>query len=107
MNRGDVVEVDWQYTDMSGSKVHMNAITAKVQNGRLDLETPPDWPEGCPVIIEPLTDRAEKIGLDESEWRNDSASLADWDDWIKTIEPLELTPDEVASLTMTCPASLG
>ena len=36
----------------------------------------------------------EKIGIDEPEWRDDPESLADWETWIKTIEPFELTPDE-------------
>jgi len=75
----------------------MNAIKGMVQNGRLDLETPPDWPEGCTVLIEPLPEVSEKIGLDESEWRDDAAGLADWDEWIKTFEPLEFTPDEVVA----------
>jgi hypothetical protein len=39
----------------------------------------------------------EKIGIDESEWRDDLASLSDWDAWIKTIEPLEFTPEEQAA----------
>jgi hypothetical protein len=38
----------------------------------------------------------EKIGLDESEWRDDPASLADWEAWVKAIQPLELTQEEEA-----------
>jgi hypothetical protein len=74
----------------------MTTITGVVKNGRIDLATPPDWPEGCPVLIEPLP-TAEKVGLDESEWRDDPAALADWEAWIKTIEPLERTPEEEAA----------
>jgi hypothetical protein len=75
----------------------MNAIKGIVQNGRVNLETPPDWPEGCAVLIEPLPDVPEKIGLDESEWRDDPGSLADWEAWIKTIEPLEFTAEEIVA----------
>src|SRR4051794_18638416 len=72
----------------------MNAIQSIVKNGRVEVATPPDWPEGCAVLIEPLSAAGDKLGLDESEWRDDPASLADWEAWIKTIEPLEFTPDE-------------
>jgi hypothetical protein len=72
----------------------MNAIKAVVQNGRIDLATPREWPEGCEVIIEPLPVTRDSIGLAESEWRDDPASLADWEAWIKTIEPLVFTPEE-------------
>ena len=41
---------------------------------------------------EPAVGRAaaagEKIGLDESEWEDSPEALADWDAWIKTIEPM-------------------
>ncbi len=76
----------------------MNAIKSIVKDGRVSLDAPPDWPEGCAVIVEPIPAAGEKIGIDESEWRDDPASLADWDAWIKTIEPLEFTPDEDAAL---------
>jgi hypothetical protein len=72
----------------------MEAIKATVRSGRLELDTPPDWPEGTEVLIEPMNTRGEKIGIDESEWSNDPASLADWEAWIQTIEPLEFTPAE-------------
>ncbi len=75
----------------------MTTITGVVRNGRIDLPTPPDWPEGCPVLIEPLPLATDKIGIDESEWRDDAASLADWEAWIQTIESLEYTPEEVAA----------
>src|SRR4051812_2621264 len=72
----------------------MSAIRAIVNDGRLEVEAPPDWPDGTEVRIEPMTP-AEKIGIDESEWRDDPAALADWAAWIETIEPLEFTPEEV------------
>jgi hypothetical protein len=40
-----------------------------------------------------------KIGIDESEWRDDPTALAECEAWIKTIEPLELTPEEEANAT--------
>ena len=58
------------------------------------MATPADWPEGCPVLIEPVSAAAEKIGLDEAEWRDDPESLADWEAWLQTLEPLQFTPEE-------------
>jgi hypothetical protein len=75
----------------------MTAVKGTVKNGRVEVETPADWPEGCTVLIELLPGVREKIGIDESEWRDDPASLADWEAWIKTIEPLEFTPEEEAA----------
>jgi hypothetical protein len=75
----------------------MTVIKSVVKNGRIDLAASADWPEGCEVVIEPLPRAADKIGLDESEWRDDPAGVADWEAWIKTIEPLEYTPEEEAA----------
>jgi hypothetical protein len=75
-------------------RTSMDAIRATVRLGRLELDAPPDWPEGTEVLIEPMNRRWEKIGIDESDWSDDPASLADWEAWIQTIEPLELTPEE-------------
>ncbi len=75
----------------------MNAIKTTVHNGRIELDVPGDWPEGCSVLIEPVPASGQKIGLDESEWCDDPASLADWEAWLKTIEPLEFTPEEEAT----------
>jgi hypothetical protein len=75
-------------------RTQMDAIRATVKSGRLELDAPPDWPEGTEVFIEPMNTQCEKIGIDESEWSDSPASLADWQTWIQTIEPLEFTPEE-------------
>ena len=75
----------------------MNAIRATVKSGRLELDAPPEWPDGTQVLIEPTT-TSRVIGIDESQWSDDPDSLADWDAWIKTIEPLEFTSEERARI---------
>jgi hypothetical protein len=75
----------------------MTVVKGVVRNGRVEIAAPADWPEGCAVVIEPLPGVREKIGIDESEWRDDPASVADWEAWLKTIEPLEFTPEEEAA----------
>jgi hypothetical protein len=75
----------------------LDAIRATVKSGRLELDAPPEWPDGTQVLIEPAT-TSPVIGIDESQWRDDPDSLADWDAWIKTIEPLEFTSEERARI---------
>jgi hypothetical protein len=74
----------------------MDAIRGTVKSGRLELETLLDWPDGTEVRVELTLIPPEGMGINESAWRDDADSLADWESWIKTIEPLEFTPDEVA-----------
>ena len=76
----------------------MDAIRAIIKGGRLELQVPPDWPDGTEVVIAPTQTPVEKIGIDESEWRDDPASLADWKAWIKTFEPLEFSPEEAVRI---------
>ena len=76
----------------------VNAIKAVIKDGRLELQAPPDWPDGTEVLIEPTTAPVRDIGLDESEWRDGADDLADWDAWIKTVEPLEFTAEEAARM---------
>jgi hypothetical protein len=72
----------------------MNAIKATWVNGQIVPVEPVDWPEGSELVVEPMTAHAEKIGLDESEWRDDADALAEWEAWLPTIEPLALTFEE-------------
>jgi hypothetical protein len=75
----------------------MNAIRAKWTKGQIVPAEPVDWPEGSELLVEPVMP-SEKIGLDESEWRDDAEALADWEAWVKTIEPLEFTDEERQSM---------
>ena len=72
----------------------MNVIKATVKSGRLELHTPLDWPNGTEVLIEPTVAGSQGFGIDESQWRDDAESLADWDAGIKTIKPFDFTPEE-------------
>ena len=75
----------------------MNAVKATWTGGRILLREPISWPEGSELLVEPVGPSVEKIGIDESEWRDDPEALADWDAWLKTIEPPVLTDEERAT----------
>ena len=75
----------------------MNAIKAIWTNGQIVPTEPVDWPEGSELLVEPVLP-SEKIGLDESEWRDDPQSIADWIAWVDTIEPLVLSDAERAEM---------
>lgn len=75
----------------------MHAIKAIWTNGKIVPAEPVDWPEGIELLVEPLA-ASERVGLDESEWVDDAAALADWEAWIRSIEPLEYTDEERAEL---------
>jgi hypothetical protein len=67
----------------------MNSIKTTVRNRRIELDAPNEIPDGTEVLVDVIRIGAEKIGIDESEWRDDPESLADWQAWLKTIEPIE------------------
>jgi len=75
----------------------MNAIKATWTNGQILPAEPVDWPEGSELLVEPIT-QSEKIGLDESEWRDDAQSIANWVAWVDTIEPLAMSDAERAEV---------
>jgi hypothetical protein len=75
----------------------MNAIRAKWTKGQIVPAEPVDWPEGMELLVEPMPE-SDKIGLDESEWRDDPQSIADRCAWVDSIEPLILTDEERADM---------
>jgi hypothetical protein len=75
----------------------MNTIKATVRNRRIELRAPDDLPDGTEILVEITPVSPGKIGIEESEWRDDPAALADWEAWIPMIEPIELTPEEQAA----------
>jgi hypothetical protein len=76
----------------------MKPIAGTIQEGRVVPNERIEWPNGTRVEITPPKEAAGKIGLDEAEWRDDPEALADWESWIRTIEPLEFTPEEEAAI---------
>ena len=71
----------------------MNAILSVVKNGRVEIDAPPDWPEGSPVRVE--------LGLHgkatDDEGPETPEEIEEWIRRFREIEPIEMTPEEEAA----------
>jgi hypothetical protein len=72
----------------------MRASRVTVRNGRIELDAPGELPDGTEVFVDVTPVPAGKIGLTESEWRDDPAALADWSAWLETIEPVQFAEED-------------
>lgn len=71
----------------------MNAIKATVRGGRLDLQVPPDWPDGTQVEIHPVE---QGRGTEEGPMTPDEIArvlVA-----MEKTQPFEMTPEEEAEI---------
>ena len=73
-------------------------IKATIRNRRIELVAPDDLPDGTDVLIELTPIDRDKIGIDESEWRDDPAALTDWESWIQTFSPVDFTAEEAVRI---------
>ena len=71
----------------------MSTITGTWKAGHVVLDGVADWPEGCRVLVEPLSTE-HGIGLAEADWLDSPEAIADWLQWYDSLEPLEITPEE-------------
>jgi hypothetical protein len=69
-------------------------IRAVVHDRRIEVPAPDDLPDGSEVLVEVIPAPGEKIGMDESEWRDDPDAIAEWVSWLETIEPIAFAPDD-------------
>jgi hypothetical protein len=74
----------------------MSTVKAIVHDRRIEVTAPDELPDGTEVLVEVTPLSRGRIGIRESEWRDDPVALADWDWWIQRIEPIDLTPEERA-----------
>ncbi len=70
----------------------MTTIHTVIRDRRIDVPAPSDMPDGTAVRVE-LSIASGKIGLDESEWRDDPEAVSDWVAWLDTIEPIAFVKD--------------
>lgn len=74
--------------------INMNSIKGTFQMGQILFTNPPDWPDGTPVMVEPVT---PVLGRREEEWDNTPEGIKAWLAWYDSLEPLEMTPEEEAA----------
>src|SRR5580704_1945946 len=72
----------------------MNTILSMVKNGRVEVDVPPDWPDGTPVRVE--------LGLNgrtryDDERPETPEEIEEWIRRFREIEPIEMTLEEEAA----------
>ena len=69
----------------------MNTIQSVVKNGRVEIDAPPDWPDGTPVRVEiALKGRAEHDDESPETPEEIEARLR----WYHSPEAIVMTPEE-------------
>jgi len=71
----------------------MNAILGVVKNGRIEVDAPPDWPDGAPVRVE----LGSNPKATDEERPETPEEIEEWLRRFREIEPIEMTPEEEAS----------
>ena len=70
----------------------MEKALATYRNGHVEFDSTVDWPEGTRLEIAPAEKR---LGLEDSDRPETPEEIADWLEWFKTLEPFDMTPEEV------------
>jgi hypothetical protein len=77
----------------------MTTIKAVVRNGRIEVDTPLNLPEGTELTI-PIPDPSEPSGVREEDGSDSPEAIEAWLRWYDSLDPLELTPEERAAWEM-------
>ena len=72
----------------------MNAILSVVKNGRIEVDAPPDWPDGTPVRVEHGLKGQTKYDDERPETPEE---IEEWLRWYHSLEPIVMTPEEEAA----------
>ena len=73
----------------------MTAIKTVVRNGRIEVSTPTDLPDGTVVSLS-IAAAVEPEAISDDDWDNSPEGIADWLKWYDALEPLLMTPQEEA-----------
>ena len=72
----------------------MNAIRATVQSGRIDVQVPPDWPDGTQVEIQP----EGQAGSDDDDRLLTPEEIARTLAAMDRVEPFDMSAEDTADL---------
>jgi hypothetical protein len=70
----------------------MEKTLATFRNGQVEFDAAVDWPEGTRLEVAPA---ATKLGLDEPPWPETPEQKEAWLEWLKNLEPFDMTPEEL------------
>ena len=70
----------------------MEKALATFRNGHVEFDHAVDWPDGTRLEIAP---EVKKLGLAESAWPVTPQEKEDWLAWLKSLEPFDMTPEEL------------
>ena len=73
----------------------MNAVKGTYRNGQIVLTESANWPDGTPVLVEPVSQTAT-VGVRDEDWPTDPEGIARLLALMDRIEPLAMTPEEEA-----------
>lgn len=72
-----------------------NLIRGVVRNGRIEVETPINLPDGTELLI-PVPEGAGPASVAEPQWDNSPEGIAAWLAWFDSLPTLKITPEEEA-----------
>jgi hypothetical protein len=70
----------------------MEKALATFHNGQVEFDQPVDWPEGTRLEVVPA---AKNSGLDDLEKPETPEEINEWLEWFRTVEPFDMTPEEL------------
>jgi len=81
----------------------MNAVQATVQNRRIEVPAPDDWPDGTKVTVDvtPMpagNRRDDRDFMTEDEQSDDPAAISRWIVELEALPGLTMTPEEEAEM---------
>jgi len=80
----------------------MEKALATYRNGQVQFDADVDWPEGTRLEVAPA---ATRVGPDESAWPETPAQQEAWLEWLKNLEPFDMTPQELDAFEADLKAS--
>ncbi len=75
----------------------MVSFRTTIHNRRIEVPAMEELPDGTEVMVQ-LVPVNEPIGLNESDWDDTPEGIADWINWLDSLEPLSFTEQECAAL---------
>ncbi|MFO0803304.1 MAG: hypothetical protein U0791_09305 [Gemmataceae bacterium] len=75
----------------------MIAISGRMVDGKIELNSPPDWPEGTEVVVTPRDEVPFRM-LTEDEQSDDPEEIEKWIAEMEAIPPLVMDPEDEARM---------